>query len=405
MDQIEFFETLLKVERPWYVHDVDLDPKRDVLTITIATSETTFGCPVCGITCAKYDFRPRRWRHLDTMEYKTFIHADLPRVECKEHGVRQVYVPWAEALSRYTIKFESYVIDWLKQAPISAVAKQLDLSWNAVSGIMQRAVERGLERRTEQYPKHISVDETSFQRRHEYVTVVTDQETGDVLHIGDERTKESLASYYRSLGEQRCSSIESISMDMWPAYINSTIEYVEGAIRKICFDKFHVAQYLGNAVDKVRRSEHKLLVQEGDHTLKGTKYLWLRNPVNMDREAESKFETLRDSSLKTALAYAIKEHAMCLWDFSSRSWAQMQWKRWYDWACSSELTPVLQAAQTIGSNLWGVINAVLLKRSNANAESMNSKIQRLKSRARGFRNRLRFKNIIYFHYANLDLYP
>ncbi len=162
MDQIEFFETLLKVERPWYIHDIDLDSKRDVLTITIATSETTFSCPVCGKDCPKYDFRPRRWRHLNTMEYKTFINADLPRIDCQEHGVLQVRVPWAESLSRYTIKFESHVIDWLKQAPISAVAKQLGLSWNAVSGIMHRAVERGLERRTKRYPKHISIDETSF---------------------------------------------------------------------------------------------------------------------------------------------------------------------------------------------------------------------------------------------------
>jgi len=405
MNQIELFETLLKINKPWHIHDLDVDETRDVLTITVSTSETLFPCPFCNTMCPKYDTRPRQWRHLDTMEFQTYIKADLPRVRCSTHGIHQIHVPWAETLSRYTMKFECYVIDWLKEAPISAVAKLLGLSWNAIAGIMQRAVERGLKRRKKKRPKHISIDETSFQRRHEYVTVITDQTTGEVLHIGDNRTKETLAAYYKGIGESRCRSIQSISMDMWPAYITTTEEYVENAYRKICFDKFHVAQYLGNAVDKVRRSEHKQLHADDNDVLKGTKYYWLQNPENMDKETEEKFQVIRDSSLKTASAYAIKEHAMCLWKFASRQWAVKQWTLWYNWACDSALTPVIKAAQTIGNNLWGIINAIILQRSNAAAESMNSRIQRIKSRARGFRNRVRFKNVIYFHCGNLELYP
>lgn len=330
--------------------------------------------------------------------------ADVPRVECSEHGVVTVAVPWSEPGSGFTALFEALVIDWLQEASIKAVSRRLGLSWNAIDGIMQRAVQRGLERRAEFQLTDIGVDETSFRKRHDYVTVVSDQE-GTVLHVADDRGQESLTGFYEGLSEEQKAGIESISMDMWPAYIRATLDAIPDSHKKIAFDKFHVAKYLGDAVDKVRRQEHKALLSEGRNDLTRSKHRWLMNPQNMSRWQWREFKALRESALKTARAWAIKEFAMSLWHYSSRTWAAKAWQRWLAWAVRSRLEPVKRVARTIKDHLWGIINAIVLKANNGGAESINSRIKMIKVRSRGFRNKERFRNAIYFHLGGLDLYP
>jgi len=140
-----------------------------------------------------------------------------------------VSVPWAESGSGFTAMFEALVIDWLKEASISGVSRLMNLSWNAIDGIMQRAVKRGLARREETFPTQLGVDETAFKKRHDYVTIVSEQATGTVLHVGEDRKKTTLEAWYESLTEAQREAIESISMDMWPAFINATLESLPGA--------------------------------------------------------------------------------------------------------------------------------------------------------------------------------
>jgi len=133
------------------------------------------------------------------------------------------------------------------------------------------------------------------------------------------------------------------------------------AKEKIAFDKFHVAKYLGEAVDKVRRQEHKALMADGYDDLKGSKYDWLYNPKNMTCKQARAFSALRDSTLKTARAWAIKELAMSLWDYVSKTWALKGWKRWLSWAVRCRLEPIKKVARTIKAHLWGILNAIVLK--------------------------------------------
>lgn len=402
----ELYAQILGIESPWQVSDVDLSMSDGEVTVHVEQEQgAKQSCPICGRVSPGYDSRRRRWRHLDTCQYKTILVADVPRVKCEEHGVVTVSVPWAEPGSGFTAMFEALVIDWLKEASISAVSRLMGLSWNAIDGIMQRAVERGLTRREETSPTHIGVDETSFRKRHDYVTVVSDQKAGTVLYVGEDRTKASLKAWYESLTEEQREAIESVSMDMWPAFINATLESIPGAEEKIAFDKFHVAKYLGEAVDKVRREEHKALMSEGYEDLKGSKYSWLYNPENMTLEQKQRFKDLRDSTLKTARAWAIKELAMSLWHYVSKTWARKGWEQWLSWAVRSRLDPVKEVAKTIKEHLWGILNAVVLKVSNGPAEGINSRIKMIKVRSRGFRNKKRFANAIYFHLGGLDLYP
>jgi len=271
---------------------------------------------------------------------------------------------------------------------------------------MQRAVLRGLARRKVIAPKRLCVDETSFRKGHDHVTVVTDPDTHQVLHVSEERKAGSLSRFYSQLSPESLAAIEGVSMDMWPAYIKSTRAYVPYADEKIAFDRFHIAKVLSEALDKVRRQEHKELRAQGNEILKGTRYIWLTAEPKMSSKQRKHFESLRDATLKTAEAWAIKNMAAQLWDArGGRDWVNKVWQDWLEWAQACSLEPIRKAAQTIKEHLWGIVNAIVLKQSNGHAEGMNSKRQRIKRRACGFRNKQRFQNAIYFYLGGLDLYP
>lgn len=406
MKPTDLYAQILGIRPPWQVTDVQLHrDESELLVFAELLPGVQVVCPDCGAAARRYDHRERRWRHLDTCQYKTILVAKVPRVRCDRCGVHQMVIPWAEQGSRFTALFEALVIDWLKEASFSAVARQLHLSWDEVDGIQGRAVARGLERRELDAPKRIGVDETSFQKRHEYVTVVCDLLGERVLYVADDRRETSLDRFYESLSPAEREGIEVVCMDMWRPYISSTRRYVPDADEKIAFDKFHVAKQLGDAVDKVRRREQKALRAEGRDVLTGTRYFWLENPQNMDQDRWEQFEPLRNSVLKTARAWAIKELAMMLWGYVRRGWARRAWQRWLGWALRSRLQPVRTVAWTIRKYLWGIINAIIYRVTNATAEGINSRIQQIKRTACGYRNRERFRNAIYFHLGGLDLYP
>jgi transposase len=406
MRDTQLYAQILGITAPWRVTDVALDREQTEVRVQVEHGGETLHCPECGEACPGYDTRQRRWRHLDTCQYRTILVADVPRVQCPEHGVKQIAVPWAEPNGRFTALFEALVIDWLKEASIAAVARQLRLSWDEADTILQRAVDRGLARRELEAPKHVAVDELSQRRGHNYLTIVSDRTSGHVLHVEPGRKQSSLSVFYAQLRESGCAKIESVTMDMWPAYIQATEAHVPEASQKIAFDKFHVAQHLGEAVDKMRRQEHKTLMREGDASLKGTRYLWLRHPQAMsDRAWNVRFAHLRESTLKTARAWAIKEAAMLLWDYRSRAWARKAWQRWYQWAIRSRLGPIKRVARMVKKHLDGIVTAVVLKANNAQAESINGRIQRVKRLACGFRNPTRFQRAIYFHLSGLQVYP
>lgn len=303
MQDKDLYAQILGIRRPWVVRAVDLDlPAGEVVVHVQHDRQVALCCPECGAEAPGYDSRERRWRHLDTCQYRTILAAEVPRCNCPEHGILQVAVPWGEAGSRFTALFEAMAIDWLKATSMSAVARNMGLSWDQLDGIMQRAVRRGLERREAAYPTALGVDETSFKRRHEYVTVVQDQDSGHVVHVADGRGRAALDEYYESLDGEQLAAIASVAMDMHQPYIQSTLDHVPQARQKIAFDKFHVAKHLGDAVDKVRRQENRELQEEGDGTLKGTRYLWLRNPEKMTATAWWALNDLRDRALRTARA-------------------------------------------------------------------------------------------------------
>ena len=259
MQDKELYQKLLGLSAPWSVQEVDLQVKEMKVTLKLTHQPLwRFRCPECDEECPTHDHRPRKWRHLDTCGYVTMIEADVPRVDCPKHGVRQAHVPWAEPSGRFTSLFEVMTISWLKVATIKAVSEQMKISWDETTGIMERAVKRGLARRESRPIEDLAVDETSFQKRHEYVTVLTDRNSGTIIEILDDRKKATLKEWLEE-NQDRLQAVRSVSMDMWEPFINAVRETVEGADQKICFDRFHVAAYFGKALDKIRATEQREL--------------------------------------------------------------------------------------------------------------------------------------------------
>ena len=267
----------------------------------------------------------------------------------------------------------------------------------------RRAVARGLARREKISPIRIGVDETSFQKRHEYVTVVTNIDNSRVIALMDGRSEESLSRYLGSLDQAQRTAITVAAMDMWPAYINAVKQHLPNA--KIAFDRFHIAKHLGEAVNAVRKDEHRELLSQSDATLAKTKFVWLQKPNRMKRGRRMLLKELIYSTLRTARAWTLKETASKLWHYISEAWARRAWNEWIGWAMSCKLEPMIRAAQMVEKHLDGIINAIVLKATNALGESMNAKIQKIKAQACGYRNRQRFRDAIMFHLGGLDLYP
>lgn len=406
----ELYATILGIVSPWQVRDVELRAEGEQVEVFVGhDGRSQLKCPQCGRASPRYDERRRSWRHLDTCQYRTVLTADVPRVKCAEHGVHQVQVDWAEPGSRFTALFECVALDWLREANISAVARRLKLSWDELDGIQARAVARGMQRRKVQTVTHVGVDETSFQRRHEYVTLVCDlKANGRVLHVADNRGQAALWQFYDTLSEQQREAIEVVTMDMWHPYIEMTKRCVPGWEHKLCFDRFHVAEHLGEAINAVRAREHRELMRQGDERLKRTRFWWLMSPDKLSRlndERTHRFDALRRSNLKVARAWAIKETARGLWHYRHRGWALRAWKRWLGWALRSRLAPIQKVARMIRHHLWGVINAIVHRANNATTEAINAKIQWVKKSACGFRNRERFRAAIMFHCGGLDMKP
>jgi transposase len=365
-----------------------------------------WACPECRTELAIYDHAPERiWRHLDTCQFKTFLHARVPRVECPTHGVKQVSIPWAEAKSRFTALFERLAIDLLQVSDIEGAGRILRVSWDEAWGIMERAVARGKKRKKGRVVRKMGVDEKSAARGHNYLTIVSDLERGTVEYLGDHRDEGSLDGYLGKLSPKRREKIESIAVDMWDPYLASIRKHVPNAEEKVVFDRYHLMTHMGKAVDEVRKAEHRELVQNDDERLKGTKYLWLYSKENVPKEKTGWLRGLRRMNLRTARAWAIKENFRELWRFFRRSWAEKHFKAWFFWATHSKLAPVITAAWTFKRHLAQILTYVQHRITNAVSEGLNSKIQTIKKKAYGFRNRENLKTSIFFHCGGLNLYP
>ena len=226
-----------------------------------------------------------------------------------------------------------------------------------------------------------------------------------MLYVAEERKQSSLDGFWPTLSAEQMAGIEAVAMDMWDPYVASTRAHHADAATKIVFDKFHVAKHLGEAVDQVRRREQKTLKASGDDRHTGTRYDWLRSRAAMEPEDRRQFDALRQSGLKTARAWALKETAMRLYGYIYERPVRKHFRWWWNWAQRSRLEPIKRVARMLKRRFENVITYLRHRITNAGSESLNAKIQWVKYTARGFRNKKNFIDAIYFHCGGLDMNP
>jgi transposase len=403
----ELYAKILGIKEPWYVDLVELDEEGGKVDVYVKHhNPIRVACPECGVFQAIYDHLPERtFRHLNTCQLKTYIHVNLPRVNCKEHGIKQVGSDFSEPNSHVTFAMESRLIDLLCECTIEAVCRLDDISWDIGWGIAERAVDRGLQRKRRRIPEYIGVDEKSFAKGQKYETIVVNHACGTVEYVVDGNNQESLGSYFRQFSSEELARVKAVTMDMAGGYRNAVRAHIPDGDKNIVYDRFHVMRLMVEAVDKVRRSEHLRLLQERNSCLKGTRFLWLWNKENVPEDRRLEFAVLRDQDLQVGRAWSIKENLRNLWDCPTLAAAQSFFSQWYGWAIRSRLAPVKKVALTIKTFLANILTFVEHRLTNALAESVNSKIEKVKRLACGFRNRGHYRTMIYFHCGGLSLYP
>lgn len=403
----ELYRHLLGLVAPWTVSRVELDVTGQRVDVFAEhTKPKSWPCPECGKPCGLHDHdEERTWRHLDSCQFRTILHARVPRVKCQEHGVRQVRVPWAEPRSRFTALFERLAIDVLRETDIAGAAELLGLSWDEAHHIMERAVARGLARRPHQVPRVLGIDEKSLAKGHRYATIACDLDAGTVIDIAEGKSGKSLRACLGRFSINDLQGVEAVAMDMSEAYLVQLRALLDDPDDKIVFDRFHIVAHINEAVDKVRRRENKVLRADGDERLVGSKHMWLYGAENLPERYHVDFAALRSSNLKTARAWSIKEQLRQLWKQRSRAAGERWWQRWYGWAVRSRLEPVKKVAAMIKRHLPNVLTYFKHRITNAGSEAINSVIQMLKKRAFGYRSFANFRTVVLFHRGGLSLYP
>jgi transposase len=314
-------------------------------------------------------------------------------------------VPWAERGSRFTAFFEAWAMCVLQACrSVAEGARLLNLTWDQAHGLMLRAVERGMERREVTGITHVAIDEKSFGKGQSYGTLLSDPGGRRVLEVTPERDTSAACTAIGTLPADQRKKIISVSMDMSPAYQAAAAQALPGA--SVVFDRFHISKLLGEAVDKVRRAEHRQLTGQGDTRLKGTKYYWLESPENMSAQRVQEFEEVFVRSLATARAWEVKESFASFYEQPDAGTAREFARTWLRrLAARKGMEAMKRAGETIRRHLDGLLNWYAHRVSNAFSEGINSLVSVIKSGARGFRNFLNFRTRILFHHGKLDMAP
>lgn len=401
----EHYRMLLGLDDAWQVDSVDLQLEEQMVVIRLEHRGQGLVCPECGGACSQADLAPERtWRHLDTMQFTTEIRARVPRSNCSKCGVKTVAVPWASKHSRFTLMFEAFAIEVLQACSnVKRAAALLRLHWDSVQAIMERAVERGLERRSTEAVKRVGMDEKAFKKGHSYVSILIDIDGKRVLDVAPERTQEAAEKLWETLPESQREQVEAVAMDMWQAFMNAAKAKAPNA--DIVHDKFHIAAHLNEAVDQVRRRESKQLNSQGNGVLKGTRQLWLFKEENLDDAYLETFDFLKELNLKTARAWALKEQFQGIWTFRLPGWAKRFFERWHRWVDESDLAPMKKKAKMLKRFLPNILNYFKHFITNATSEGFNSSIQIIKSAAKGFHKFENFRIRILFYCGKLSMQP
>lgn len=352
-------------------------------------------CPVCDsrkvIGKGK---KMRTFRSLPIGGKSTYIDFAVPRVECLDCGiVRQVKIRFAEFRRTYTKSFERYVLDLSRHMTILDVAQHLETSWDIVKDIQKRYLQKRFKTPRLKHLRRIAIDEISIGKGHRYLTVVLDLSSGAVVFVGDGKGADALIPFWKRLKRSRA-KIEAIAIDMSPAFISAVLENQPDAA--IVYDRFHVVKMYNDKLSDLRRK----LQQEAENplqmqVLKGTRWLLLKNPENLDPDPKKKEKERLQKALELnaplATAYYLKDELRQFWKQSSKKEAEKWLDQWIETARKTKITMLIKMANSLAAHRYGLLNWYDFHISTGPLEGTNNKIKTLQRQAYGFRDHEFFK--------------
>jgi transposase len=288
MRDVDLFEQALGLSAPWPVTDCTFEQRRLALRIDFEKG-ARFACSQCARDgCAVHDSETKTWRHLDFFQHEAYLTARVPRVRCPEHGVHVVAVPWARTQSGFTLLFEALVMALAKQMPVAAIGGLVGEHDTRLWRIVHHYVDDALERQDLSGARRLGVDETSFRRGQDYVTVFADLDRRAAIFVTPGRDAVTYERFVDDLREHggEPGQIKEVCQDLSEAFLSGALQHLPDA--EITFDRYHVKAQLTKAVDEVRRAER---AEHGD-LLKRSRYLWLRNPTNLTARQRDRLDEL-----------------------------------------------------------------------------------------------------------------
>lgn len=334
----------------------------------------------------------RKFRSLPIGRKPVWFSLAVQRVECLVCGlVRQVKIGFANPRRSYTKSFERYALELSKYMTIQDTARHLGVSWDVIKDIQKRYLQKRFSRPKLKKLKEIAIDEISIGKRHRYLTVVLDLKTGAVVFVGDGKGADALDPFWKQLKRAK-SKIDAVAIDMSPAYISAIIKNLPNA--KIVFDHFHVIKMFNDKLSELRRQlYHEVNDILQKQVIKGTRWLLLKNPENLDpdRDEHRRLMEALELNQPLATAYYMKEDLRQLWKQPNKKAATDFLDGWIRRARGSDVRILKQLANTLASHKSGLLNYYDYAISTGPLEGTNNKIKTMQRQAYGFRDMEFFK--------------
>jgi len=377
----------------------------DGLLLDVAPRTRHPRCSGCGrVVRAVYDSRERRWRHLDVAGMVTSLRYRLRRVDCPRCGVCVEMVPWAETSSWFTRDFEQTVAYLAQHAAKSVVVEMMRIAWTTVGAIIQRVVDRlGPQDRLEGLTD-IGVDELSYRKHHEYVTVVIDHRRQRIVWAAKGKNADTLRGFFDALGAERCAKLASVTIDMSAAYIKAVSDAAPQA--RIVFDKFHVQRLAHDALDQVRRAEVRKVAEPAQRTaLKHSRFALQKNTWNLTDIEHQKVAEVQRTNRRLYRGYLLKETLAEILRGTDPTVAETKLTEWMSWASHSQLVPFVRVAGTIRKHLAGIVAYVATGLTNARTEGLNGKARTITRRSYGLHSASALIAMLFLCCSGLVLSP
>jgi transposase len=385
------------------VKAVSMDDEGIVADVAPTTSIARCSGCACRVRKIK-DRRKRFWRHLDLAGMRLRLSYVLRRVDCPRCGVCVESVPWAEPCSWFTHDFEEQVAYLAQITDKTTIVNLMRVAWQTVGTIVCRVVDRHRPGDPLDGLIHIGVDELSFRKHHAYITVVIDHDNERVVWAHPGKSADTLREFFKRLGPERCKKVESVTMDMSPAYLAAVKEAVPGA--KVIFDRFHVQRLAHTALDEVRRAEVRASEsREQGRVLKRTRSLLNKNPWNLTHLENEKLTEVKRVNAPLYRAYLLKETLAEILDGRQVNVARAKLNEWISWAAHSHLKPFEKLARTVKEHIEGILAYVQTRQSNGRVEGTNGKIRTITRRSYGFHSASNLIALIYLCCSGIALLP